>query len=263
MSDLERRLRAAMTAAAAAEPPPGGLMDGIRRRHRRYLLRLRAASATVAAAVLVGGSLAAHSALSGPAGPGPAAAGGKSGPPVVIPSASPTGVPAAVPGTVLRDCQNSTGGTVSANWKSQSVHAGPVWFIFGRLADSHPGSHPGSRRRPDGKVSASAMAIAVSNGRMAVVTVAPQAAGEFRFLDGFNNSDVYTLREGEPGLTLVGCPKGRPGRDIPPGYAPGLTMSWQGYITDLTGCVPLQVQALPGGQKTSVTLRLPGGSCLP
>jgi hypothetical protein len=260
MTDLERRLRAALV--TAVEPPPGGLMDGIRRRHRRYLLRLRAASAAVAAVVLVGGSLAAHGALSGSAGPGqagpgPAVAGGKSGPPVVIPSASPTGVPAAVPGTVLRDCQNSTGGTVSANWKSQSVHAGPVWFIFGRLADSHPGS----RRLPDRKLSASAMAIAVSNGQTAVVTVAPQAAGDFRFLDGFNNSDAYTLREGEPGLTLVGCPKGPPGQDIPAGYAPGLTMSWQGYITDLTGCVPLQVQALPGGQKTSVTLQLSGGSC--
>jgi hypothetical protein len=255
MSDLERRLRAAMT--AAAEPPPGGLMDGIRRRHRRYRLRLRAASAAGAAVVLVGGSLAAHGALSGPAGPGPAAASGKSGPPVVIPSASATGIPGAVPGTVLMDCQNSTGGTVSANWKSQSVHAGPVWFIFGRLADAHPGS----KRLPGGKLSASAMAIAVSNGRTAVVTVAPQAAGEFRFLAGFSNSDVYTLRAGEPGLTLVGCPKGQPGHDIPAGFAPGLTMSWQGYITDLTSCVPLQVQALPGGQKTSVTLRLPGGSC--
>jgi hypothetical protein len=255
MTDLERSLRAAL--ASAAEPPPSGLMDGIRRRHRRYLRRLRAVSAAGAAVVLVGGSLAAHGALSGPAGPGPTAAGGKSGPPVVIPSASPTGGPAAVPGTVLRDCQNSTGGTVSANWKSQSVHAGPVWFIFGRRADSHPGS----TRLPGGKLGASAMAIAVSNGRTAVVTVAPQAAGDFRFLDGFNNSDVYTLRAGEPGLTLVGCPKGQPGQDIPAGYAPGLTMSWQGYITDLTGCLPLQVQALPGGQRVSVTLRMPGGSC--
>jgi hypothetical protein len=255
MTDLESRLRDAM--AAAAGPPPGGLMNGIQRRHRRYLLRLRAACAVTAAVVLAGGSLAARSALSGPAGSGPAAGGNQPAAPVVIPSASPTSGPAAAPGTVLRDCQNSTGGSVSANWKSQSVHAGPVWFIFGRLADSHPVS----KHLPGGKLTASAMAIAVSNGATAVVTVAPRAAGDFRFLDGFNNSDVYTLRAGEPGLTLVGCPKGQPGQDIPAGYAPGLTMSWQGYITDLTGCVPLQVQALPGGQKTSVTLRLAGGSC--
>jgi hypothetical protein len=252
MTDLESRLRDAMAAAAV---PPGGLMDGIQRRHRRYLLRLRAACAVTAAVVLAGGSLAARSALSGPAGSGPAAGGGQPAAPVVIPSASP--VPGTAPGTVLRDCQNSTGGTVSANWKSQSVQAGPVWFIFGRLSNSHPAS----KHLPGGKLTASAMAIAVSNGATAIVTVAPQAAGRFRFLDGFNNSDAYTLRDGKPGLTLVGCPKGKPAAGIPASDAPGLTMSWQGYVTDLTGCLPLQVRPRPGGRVIPVMLRLPGAAC--
>jgi hypothetical protein len=260
MTDLERRLRAAL--ASAAGPPPSGLMDGIRRRHRRYLRRLRAGCATAAAAVLVAGTLAAHSALTGPAGSGQAG----SGPAGSGPTSSDHGGPGAVvvspsqpaaPGTVLRDCQSSNFGTLGANWKSQSVHVGPVWFIYGRLADTHPGS----RQLAGGKLPASAMIIAVGNGRTAVVTVAPRTADAFRFLPGFNNSNVYTLHEGAPGLTLSGCPKGPAGTHIPASHAPGLTMFWQGYITDLTGCLPLQVQALPGGQRVSVTLRMLGGSC--
>jgi len=48
MSDLERRLRAAMI--AAAEQPPAGLMQAIRRRHRRHIRRGGTAIATAATA---------------------------------------------------------------------------------------------------------------------------------------------------------------------------------------------------------------------
>ncbi len=258
MTDLEHRLRAAL--AAAAEPPPAGLLEGIRRRHRRHLLRLRAGGAGAAAVILVTGSLVAHGALAGPGNSGsgrsasaPAATGAGSG----FGPLSTTGPATAAPGTVLRDCQSSNGGTLGRNWQRQSVQVGPVWFIYGRLANTHPTG----KQLPSGKVSASAMVIAVKNGQTAVVTAAPRVAARFRFLSGFNNSDVYSLREGAPGLTLAGCPKQPADSGIPQSYAPGLTMFWQGYLTDLTGCVPLQVQARPGATPLPVLLRLAGGAC--
>ena len=90
------------------------------------------------------------------------------------------------------------------------------------------------------------MVIAVSNGRTAVVTAAPATRGRFRFLARFNeNRTPYTLAEGAPRLTLAGCPAGPAGTGIPASYAAGLTMFWEGYITDLRGCIPLEVRASP------------------
>jgi len=255
MTDFERRLRAAM--AAAAEAPPAGLLDGIRRRHRRHVRRVGAACVAAVAAVGIAAPLVTRGMLAGPAGTGPAAPTASS-PAVIIPSAVPTSTPTAAPGTVLRDCQSNNDGTLGSNWKAASMHAGPVWFIYAR-SKSNP---PSSQRLTVGKLTASAMVIAVSNAHTAVVTAGPAVRGRFRFLANFNSDgNPYTLAEGAPGLTLVGCPAGPAGIHIPESYAPGLTMFWEGYVTDLRGCVPLEVRTSPASRPIRVTVPAANGGC--
>jgi len=242
MTDFERRLRAAM--AAATEPPPAGLLAGIRRRHRRHRRRVGAAclAGVAAAAIAV-----------------PLAARGIPAVPAVATAASPAarpGTPAAAPGTVLRDCQSNNNGTVGANWQADSVHAGPVWFIYMRP------KNPSSRQLVVGKLTESAMVIAIANGRTAVVTAAASTGGRYRFLAYFNDDgSPYTLAEGAPGLTLVGCPPGPAGTGIPASYAPGMTMFWEGYVTDLRGCIPLEVRTSPASQPIRVIVPALAGGC--
>lgn len=52
MSDLQERLRDAITASVEGAQPSSGLMAAVRRRHRRWLLRVSAAAAAVVAAVI-------------------------------------------------------------------------------------------------------------------------------------------------------------------------------------------------------------------
>ncbi len=231
--------------AAADEPAPAGLIGAIRRRHRRHVWRLGTACAAGVAAVAVAAPLITNGmagpACPGPAGPGPAGSGPAApatSPAVVVPTATPTAVPTAAPGTVLRDCQNNNNGTLSSDWKTQSIHAGPVWFIFARGGKAFPRG----QRLARGLVTAGAFVVAVSNGRTAIVTDAPAVAGRFRFLAGFTGSNAYRERVGEPGLTLVGCPPYPTGTNIPESYAPGLTMFWQGFVNSLGGCIPLEVR---------------------
>jgi hypothetical protein len=242
MTDFERRLRAAM--AAAAGPAPSGLIAGIRRRHRRHVLRLAAAGAVMATGVAVAMPLVVHGIEAGHGTPRRVAAG--------TTGTHAAGVPHVGPRTALRDCQNAIGGTLSSDWKRYSVQAGPVWFMLARPPTR-------ARKLSTGTVSVSALPIAVSNGHTAVVTVAPSVAGEFRFLASFNaNNHPYTLAEGSRALKLVGCPAGPIGTHIPAGDAPGLTIWWQGYVTDLRGCVPVEVRVPPATKVIRVTLAAPG-----
>ena len=255
MTDFERRLRAAM--AAAAGPAPAGLLDGIHRRHRGHVRRVAAACVAVLA-VGVAGTLVTRGVLAaGPAGRGPGGTGPVSTGPAVTPAAVPSSTATGAPGTVLRDCQSNNFGTLGSDWKARSVPAGPVWFIYARPATASP-----SHRRTVGKTRASAMIIAVRDGRTAVVTAAPSLGGRFRFLAGFNNSGTpYTLSEGAPGVTLAGCPASQVGHHIPASDAPGLTMFWEGFVSDLRGCIPLEVRASPGSQPVRVTIAATGGGC--
>ena len=253
MTEFEDRLRAAM--AAAAGPPPAGLLDGIRRRHRRHVRRVTTACVAVVAFGLAG-TLVSRGVLASPGG------GGRAGPaatgPAALPSASTARPATAAPGTVLRDCQSANPGTLGSGWKAQSVHAGPVWFIYAR---------PGSIRSPGrplatGKVRVNAMIIAVSNARTAVVTASPGLGGRLRFLANVSAGQRASLAEGAPGLTLAGCPAAAPGvARGPAAYAPWLTMFWQGYVTDLRGCLSLQVRTSPARPPVRVTVAPAGGNC--
>lgn len=253
MTDFERRLRAAM--AASVEPAPAGLLEGIHRRNRRHNRRVGAACAAVVA-VAVAGTLVSRGVLAGPGGTGPAAS-GPAAPvpaataPAVIRSAAPAGRATAAPGTVLRDCSSNNSGALGSDWKARSVHAGPVWFIYVRPART---TSP-TQRLTVGKLTTNAMIIAVSNGRTAVVTGAPALAGRFRFLAGVDSAGgPYSLKQGAPGLTLAGCAPDPAGTKIPAMYAPGLTIFWEGYVTDLRGCLPLDVRASPASKPVQVTV---------
>jgi hypothetical protein len=239
------------------------LLQGAYERAYRRWGRIAAACVAVLAVGVAGtlvtrGVLAAGPAGRGPGGTGPVSTGPVStGPAVTGPAAVPSGPATGAPGTMLRDCESNNFGTLGSDWKARSMHAGPVWFIYARPATSSP-----SQPRAAGKTRASAMIIAVRNGRTAVVTAAPSLGGRFRFLAGFNNSGTpYTLSEGAPGLRLVGCPPSLAGPHLPASDAPGLTMFWEGFVTDLRGCIPLEVRASPGSHPVRVTVAGPGGGC--
>ena len=252
MTDFEERLRAAM--AASAEPAPAGLLDGIRRRHRSHVRRVTAACVAVVA-FGVAGTLVTRGVLAGPGGGSPAAIGPAATGQAVTP---PAAAASAAPGTVLRDCQSNNFGTLGADWKAHSVHAGPVWFIYTRPAGTgSPG--PGMTT---GKVRVDAMIIAVSNGHTAVVTGGPGLGGRFRFLASVSAGQRASLAQGARGVTLAGCPAPPQGVALLPAIdAPGLTMFWEGFVTDLRGCLPLEVRASPASQSVRVTVAPGGGRC--
>ena len=206
----------------------------------------------LAGTLVTRGILATGPAGGGSGGTGPAATG-----PAVSPAAAPSSTATGAPGTVFRDCQSNNFGTLSSNWKAHSVPAGPVWFIYARPASPSP-----SGRLTAGKTRASAMIIAVRNGHTAVVTAAPSLGGRFRFLGAFNNSGTpYTLSEGAPSLTLAGCPASPIGHHVPASDAPGLTMFWEGFVTDLRGCIPLEVRDSSGRHQVRVTIAATDNGC--
>jgi hypothetical protein len=245
MDDLERRLRAAMT--GASEPPPPGLLAGVRRRHARHVRRVGAGCVAVVAVIAAAIPSVEHALTPGR---GPVTP--------VLPAvgSAPAPGPTAAAGTGLRDCQSNNNGQVSSGWRAQSVHAGPVWFIFARSRGAWPAGH----RLADGQLTGGGAVIAIQNGSSAVIWVAPSARAHFRFLTSFKSQDRYTLRDGWAGLTVVGCPAGPVGTGIPAAYAPGLTMFWEGYVSDATRCLPLEVRRLPAGKPVRVTLS-GGGTC--
>jgi len=272
MDDLERRLRAAMSGAAG--PPPDGLVAGIRRHHRRHLIRVGAGVAAVLAALALLAPPAAHALRSAVRGPGPAVGGLSTASPCPsnIPafvacsryvgpgaSASPQtcpvfcGPPAssakAAPGTMLRDCQSENGGQEEiAGYRSRSVRAGPVWFVWARTANRHwaPGKPLGN-----GRLQAGGGPVAVQAGTTVVVRVAPAARSRFQFLPNFNNTDRYRLHAGPDGITFAACPAS---------YLGPVTVFWIGYLDSGLSCVPLEV-SVAGRPPTRLGLSSHGGTC--
>jgi hypothetical protein len=257
MSDLERRLRAAML--AAAEQPPAGLIQAIRRRHRRHVRRAGTACVAAVAAIAIVTVPVSRALRSGPAPAGQPLAG------PMTPSAS-SPPPVAAPGTGLRTCASNNNGTMNANWREQSVHAGPVWFLGAREAGTWPASWPVTGR----KMAPVEVLVAIRNGATVVLQAAPSAQRRLRFLPAFGaplqgtTTKLFPLRVGSDGVTLVGCPAlpaPPPGATIPESYLPGLTVFAVGYLTDLRRCLPLEVRAASARHETPVTLAVGGGTC--
>ena len=233
MDDLERWLRAAMR--GAEQPPSSNLVSGIWRRRRAHQRRARAWSAAAVVVIAIATPSALYATHGGPTQP-------------TRPQASARPTPSAGPGSELLKCgaysdRGIAGGELGANWRSASVQAGPVWFVYARN-----GLWSSSKRLPDGRLdSVAGPVVAVKNGVTVEITTPAADWSRFRFLTSATRSGSYTLRDGVRGLTLVACPSYPIAPDIPPGDAAGFTLFYLplGYVTDLTGCLPLQVAEPP------------------
>jgi hypothetical protein len=250
MDNLERWLRAAMQ--DAAQESPVNLLSGVWERRRRHLRQVGVGAVAAVAAIAIAVPSVLAATRTGSARPSPPAASFR----------TPAG---AAPGTELLKCgaysdRGISGGQLSAHWKSASIEAGPVWFIFARIGvwgSSKPVA--GGRFRDVG-----GPVVAVRNGTTVEITTPPADHARFRFLTHGTVPGTYTLTDGVPGLTLVGCPY----QHIPPGmpesYAPGLTMFYLplGYVTNLTGCLPLEISTPPSWRvRWTAELPVHGRSC--
>jgi hypothetical protein len=231
MDDLERWLRATMQ--AATQEPPRNLLTGVWRRRRTHLQRIVAAGAAALAAIAIAVPSVLASTTSG------RQTGSAIGP----------DTPGAAPGSELLKCgaysdHGISGGELGAHWKAASIQAGPVWFVYAR-----DGSWRSSQRLPGGKLrNVAGVILAVRNGSTAEITSAQP--GRLRFISSQNASGTYTLHYGVAGITLVGCQSYKVPPGIPEAYAAGLTLFYLplGYITDRTGCLPMQVRTPPSWQ---------------
>ena len=150
---------------------------------------------------------------------------------------------------MLRDCQSENGGLQEiAGYRSRSVRAGPVWFVWARTPNRHwaPGKPLGN-----GRLQAGAGPVAVQAGATAVVRVAPAARSRFQFLPNFNGTDRYRLHAGPDGITFAACPAS---------YLGPITMFWVGFLDSGLSCVPLDV-SVPGRPPVRLGLSSHGGTC--
>jgi hypothetical protein len=249
MDDLERWLRSALR--AVHEEPSPSLLGGVWRRRRNHLRRVGACSAAAVVAVAIAVPAVLYSAQRG--------AGHANGPATGY--STPAG---AAPGSALLTCpaysdRGITGGELGAHWKSASIEAGPVWFVY-----AGTGSWRSSQRLPDGRYrDVAGVVLAVRNGTTVEVTTPSADRTRFRFLTSETSSGTDTLAEGAPGLTLVSCPSQPVAQGLPEGYAAGLTLFYlpSGYVTDLAGCLPLEVATPPSWHVRWTALLPAHGSC--
>ena len=250
MDDLERWLRTAMQ--EAAQDPPVSLLSGVWRRRRRHLQRMRVGGVAAVAAAAIAIPSVLQATWTGAARPNrPAAA-----------YRTPRG---AAPGTELLRCgdysdRGISGGQLSAHWKSASIQAGPVWFVFART-----GAWRSSQRLADGRLrDVNGPVLAVRNGSTVEITAPPADRSRFRFLTQGHVTGTSTLRDGVSGLTVVACPYQRVPAGLPEAYAAGLTLFYLplGYVTNLTGCLPLEIATSPSWHvRWHAELPVHGRSC--
>jgi hypothetical protein len=239
MTDLERRLRAALR--AAAEPAPPGLLGAVMRRHRRHQIRVGAGVLAVAVAAALAVPPVTSALRSGrvPVGTGHAT-------PTPTPS-SPARHPIAAPGTVLSGCRHGPPrGAIGRNWRAGAIHeVGPLWLIDGGHSS--------------GRIRLYVALVVLDNlrpGTTVVLKVGPANARHLRFLygpgDSLNPGTRYTMRSGETGVTFVACQNWDQG-------APSHTLTdyYGGFLVLGRRCVP--VRAWLPGTRDPVIVRL--GAC--
>jgi hypothetical protein len=225
MDDLEHWLRATME--AATQEPPRNLLTGVWRRRRAHLQRVGAGAAAALAAIAIAVPSVLASTTSARTG-----------------SATAPATPSAAPGSELLKCgaysdRGISGGELSAHWKAESIQAGPVWLVYAR-----EDSWRSSQRLAGGRLrDVAGVVLAIRNGSTAEITTAQPS--QFRFITRRSASGTYALRDGVAGITLVGCPSYQIPPGIPEADAAGLTLFYLplGYITDRTGCLPMQIRA--------------------
>jgi hypothetical protein len=241
MSEIEQRLRAAMHGAVGEEQPPPNLLERVKTRRHRH----RAAATAVCLAVVAAGALAvlpAGSALRGGTAPGRESAGSALAP-----------APRAAPGTVLDACSRQIGEQLGSNWRRQAVHVGPLWLLGLRQAVNTQSA---------GQFGLGGFSVDVKDNAKAWVRVVGAATRYFRFL--FGPSDFvngvkgpYTLKDGESGVTFVGCRS-----DMADNEPPGYTM-YGGYflVSKPPRCVSLDVWTAGSSRPAQVTFPVGDVTC--
>ncbi len=256
MTELERRLRAAMQ--GTAESPPAGLIEAVRRRHRRHLRRAGTGYVAVAAAVGI-------AAVPLVRAQQPGQPGRSSGPGGQHVSPAPAASPVAAAGTVLAGCGSANVGRaassgLSPDWRAGAGKAGPLWFL--NVGGNGPVSGTGNTRRtgqagPKPSLYVTAVVITgVRPGSAIVVRVAPADRGYLRFLygpgDALNAGNTDTMSSGESAVTFVMCPlDGNPASSEP------ITSYYGGMLVSGGRCVPVDVT--PPGRAQPIKINL--GAC--
>lgn len=225
MTDLERRLRAAMESSVAAEHPPADLVARVRRRHRWHLARLGAIAVTavIAAAVAVPP---ARSALLKSVTTRPATS-------------------AVLPRGQVYGCDAQTYGALQSDWRRFAVKAGPVWIINRAIAPDF------NFRNPDGTLNAVPLIVLVRDN--VTVSVEP-AERDIRFLPSVGPQE-YTLNDGLPGATFIGCSAQNAL------FGEGLTEYYIGVVVAGPRCVTIDVRTSAGQPPYRATLQF--GTCGP
>ena len=245
MDEVERRLRAAMR--GAVEQPPPGLMEAIRRRHRRHVRRVALGSAALTATFALAVPVFAHG-LRASLRPGHPAAGHVAG-----------SLSSAEHGTMLLTCGMANWGQLSANWRSGSLKAGPLWFVdgrrFGYVHYAVSGSRPAAAGSRGGALRDGVMIVEVADGSTVVVKAAPQAPPRFRFADGFDGTSPNRLPHGDTGFTVISCPRGTYGDNG------GVTDFYLGFQINAGDSAPVDVWTSATTPPTRVIFTCPGRGC--
>jgi hypothetical protein len=122
----------------------------------------------------------------------------------------------AAPGTVLLTCDSANGGALGSHWRSRSLRAGPLWFLYGRqqgYVHERGWRAAGRVTQRSGKRHIGVMIVEVTPGSTVVMKAVPAASPYFRFVDGFGSVADNKRAAGEPGFTFVACPRGHGGRN--------------------------------------------------
>ena len=226
MTDLERRLRAAMESSVAAEHPPADLVARVRRRHRWHLARLGAigVTAVIAAAVAVPP---ARSALLKSVTTRPATS-------------------AVLPRGQVYGCDAQTYGALQSDWRRVAIQAGPVWIINRGIAPDF------NFRNPDGTLNAVPLIVLVRDNM--TVSVEPTER-DLRFLPSVGSAEKYTLNDGLPDATFTSC-------SAPDSlFGDGLTEYYIGVVVAGPRCVAIDVRTSAGQSPYRATLQF--GTCGP
>jgi len=244
MDEIERRLRSAMM--AAAEPAPPGLLASIYRRHRRHRRRARVGYLAIAAALALAVPPIQHGLLGGPP-PGTPPAGT-----TVTPGVSPAAP--ATHGTLMLTCNDAALGQLQSKWRTVSLKAGPLWFVFGRQEGYvHYGNFRPHRHvsRHVGNHSGEVMIVEVENGRTVTMKPAPGAQSYFRFYDGFNGPTPNRLPARDTGFTFTACPRSDAG---PNGR---VTDFYLGFSIKPGRAAPVDISTPASGRPIRVTFTCP------
>lgn len=182
-----------------------------------------------------------------------------SGPPRrTAPLAAPGPSPTTAPDTVLLTCDSANGGPLGPHWRARSLQAGPLWFVYGRQQGyvHYSGWHAAARGRSrSGNRRIGVMIIEVAPGSTVVMRAAPAARPYFHFVDGFGSVSATKQAEGEPGFTLVACPRGSGG---PSGQ---VTDFYLGFSIVAGRTAPVEVWSSADSRPIQVIFTCPGHGC--